>query len=202
MIEVLVTLIILMVGLLGVAGLMVQGQRSEMESYQRVQALILLHDMAARIEANRQVSTYQTAVSSVGTGASPTCPGATVAQTDICQWHNALLGSAETSGASGVGAMIGARGCVSYDSTNEASNGTGAPITISLDGASSVVVAGANVPNTGIYTVAVAWQGLGNSFAPTNIHNTPALDCGKNQFSDERQRRIISMTTQFGCLGC
>ena len=39
MIEVLVTLVIMMIGLLGIAGLMAQGQRASFEAYQRQQAL-------------------------------------------------------------------------------------------------------------------------------------------------------------------
>ena len=39
MIEVLVTMVILMIGLLGIAGLMAQGQRTSFEAYQRQQAL-------------------------------------------------------------------------------------------------------------------------------------------------------------------
>ena len=53
LIEVLVTLVILMIGLLGLVGLLVQSQRSQVESYQRVQALVLLEDMASRINTNR-----------------------------------------------------------------------------------------------------------------------------------------------------
>ncbi|MHB1054222.1 MAG: type IV pilus modification protein PilV, partial [Thiobacillus sp.] len=53
LLEVLVTILILAIGLLGLAGLQARLQVSEMESYQRSQALILLDDMASRIAANR-----------------------------------------------------------------------------------------------------------------------------------------------------
>ena len=53
MVEVLVTMFILLTGLLGLVKLMAHGQRSEMESYQRGQALVLLQDMVGRINANR-----------------------------------------------------------------------------------------------------------------------------------------------------
>src|SRR5690606_15802942 len=53
MIEILVTLVILMIGLLGIAGLMAQGQRASFEAYQRQQALALANDMAERVKANR-----------------------------------------------------------------------------------------------------------------------------------------------------
>jgi type IV pilus assembly protein PilV len=53
LLEVLVTLVILAIGLLGLAGLQTRLQVSEMEAYQRSQALILLNDMASRIASNR-----------------------------------------------------------------------------------------------------------------------------------------------------
>ncbi|MDH4611117.1 type IV pilus modification protein PilV [Pseudomonas sp. BN102] len=116
LIEVLVTILILSIGLLGMAGLQARLQQSEMEAYQRAQALLLLDDMANRIAANRNVaSTYVTGTSSP-LGAAMTC--ATVTGTssrrdrDISEWCNTLQGAAETSGTSKVGAMVGARGCV------------------------------------------------------------------------------------------
>ena len=61
LIEVLVTIVILLIGLLGLAGLQLRALSSQMESYQRSQALILLKDMAGRIDNNRvNVASYIT----------------------------------------------------------------------------------------------------------------------------------------------
>ena len=49
MIEVLVALLIIVLELLGLAGLQVRMQQAEFESYQRAQAVILLQDMVERI---------------------------------------------------------------------------------------------------------------------------------------------------------
>lgn len=193
-IEVLVTLIILLVGLLGLAGVMVQGQRSEMESYQRVQALILLQDMAGRINANRAVAfaapqcyAYTNAATGtpyVGMGSTlaPACATGTALQNvqavqDMTAWDTTLKGAAETSGGSNVGAMVGARGCVSYAAATELLDSLGAAIT-----------------GTGIYTVSVAWQGLGNTFAPVG------LTCGQNLYGNEAQRRVVSLTFRIGSI--
>ncbi len=54
MTEVLVTLIIVMVGLLGIAGLQAKAQVAELESYQRAQALIILSDIVDRMNVNRE----------------------------------------------------------------------------------------------------------------------------------------------------
>src|SRR5688572_335142 len=75
LIEVLVALAILMVGLLGLVGLMVQSQRAQLESYQRVQALLLVQDMAGRVAANKTVASCY-AIATIGTG-NTTVPAST-----------------------------------------------------------------------------------------------------------------------------
>jgi len=218
MVEVLVTLVILLVGLLGLAGVMVQGQRSEVESYQRVQALILLQDMAARINANRNAATcyaYTTNTTNgtpylgtTGTGVKATpvpataCTSAaiialystisvatatlqaTTAVNDMNAWHNTLLGASETSSGANVGAMVGARGCVSYNSTATPANG----------GPLLNPVNGAQIPGTGVYTISVAWQGLGNTAIATP-------NCGQGLYgASDAMRRVVSLTIRIASL--
>ena len=112
LLEVLITIIILAIGLLGLAGLQVRLQESEMESYQRSQALILLNDMASRITTNRTAASSYVTSAPLGVGV--TCPTAvaTQQQRDLNEWCNALQGASETSGTSKLGAMIGGKGCV------------------------------------------------------------------------------------------
>ena len=140
MVEVLVTIVILTIGLLGLAGLQGRASTAQMESYQRSQALILLKDMADRLNANRTNAVSYLAA--LGTGAACPAAGSSVASNDLSQWCNALTGAAEAqSGVGNVGAMIGARGCITQ---------TVAP-------ASGVASQ---------YLVAVAWQGLNSTAAP------------------------------------
>ncbi len=201
MIEVLVTLVILLVGLLGLAGLMVQSQRAEMESYQRVQALVLLQDMYGRINANRRVAAcYVTTAlnpaylgtNAAGTGpvAAPACAAGTAEQNtratqDMNDWSGLLAGTAETSsGGSNVGAMVGGRGCLSYG---------GATTEVDQTDPYTGLSTGVKLPGTGIYTLSVAWQGMGETFAPVG------LTCGQNLYPtaaqpDEKQRRVVSLT--------
>src|SRR5262245_25126268 len=56
MVEILVTIVIISLGLLGLAQLHVRVQQSELEAYQRAQALTLLSDIVSRINANRQTA--------------------------------------------------------------------------------------------------------------------------------------------------
>ncbi|HEX5091641.1 MAG TPA: type IV pilus modification protein PilV [Burkholderiales bacterium] len=113
MIEVLIALFVLTVGMLGAANLQFRMQTAEREAYQRTQAIVLLQDMVARINANRKnVADYATAAP-LGTGATLDCSAPlTLAEQDRCAWHNALLGEGETSGGAQLGAMDGARGCI------------------------------------------------------------------------------------------
>lgn len=116
MVEVLVTLVVIAFGLLGMAGLQMRLQVSEVESYQRSQALLLLNDMASRIATNRTAATaggYVVAAASP-LGAGMTCPTttSTQAQRDLREWCQALQGAGEVLGSNNAGAMIGGRGCV------------------------------------------------------------------------------------------
>jgi type IV pilus assembly protein PilV len=137
MIEVLVTLVVLAFGLLGMAGLQVRLQMSEMESYQRSQALLLLNDMANRIATNRNNAAAYLTTAANPLGAGMICPTTTtsVVQRDLLEWCNALQGAGETTGGNKVGAMIGGRGCVENLGSGE-------------------------------YFITVAWQGLTPIAAP------------------------------------
>jgi len=130
MIEVLVALLILTIGLLGVAGIQTQMQTSQLEAYQRSQAIVLMQDMVDRINANRKnVASYVTGTP-LGTSNTTACSTTTtIAQKDMCEWSKLLEGAAEVSGGNKVGAMIGARGCVTSPSAN-------------------------------VYMITVAWQGM------------------------------------------
>lgn len=171
MIEVLVTMVIIAFGLLGIAGLQVRLQSSEMEAYQRTQALLLLDDLKQRVEANRlEVAKYADnapLATPVGAGMAQ-CPApaatATRAEKDIAEWCNALQGAAETSGASRVGAMIGGRGCVEY------------------------LPAGTAVDQS--LRITVAWQGM-------MALSAPAESCGSGLYNGtgcdgDRCRRAVS----------
>ncbi len=184
MMEVLVTLLIVTLGLLGAAGMQSRMQVAQVESYQRAQAIVLLQDMTNRIAANgKNAASYAT------TGLSPTyvgnsattgtevtfswnCasspPTITQAQKDLCNWSDALFGASETSGGSNIGAMIGARGCVALTT--------------------------ATMPREVL--VSVVWQG----FTPTQAPGT-TLTCGSGLYgANEATRRIMVATVKVGCL--
>lgn len=139
MIEVLVTLFILGIGLLGLLALHTRLQSSEMEAYQRSQALLLLDEMVNRMSSNTALAaTYVTNSTGIGTGT--TCAiGATTQTRDTTEWCKALQGAAETESGNSVGAMIGARGCV------ESLNGSTYMVTVVWQGLTPVSAPPASV---------------------------------------------------------
>ena len=56
LIEVLVTLVIIALGLLGLGAFQARSQQAELEAYDRAQALVLLNAMVNRINSNRQTA--------------------------------------------------------------------------------------------------------------------------------------------------
>ena len=156
MLEVLVSLLIATLGLLGLVSLQTQAQVTEFESYQRAQALVLANDMVDRIAFNRVpdasgyvigwkcyiVSTAPGNFLGTNNTIDPECADGTIvgaaktlADADLAAWNALLQGSSETVTATGsrVGGLLGARGCITRDAA------------------------------TGVIRVSVAWQGM----APT-----------------------------------
>ena len=119
LIEVLVALIVIALGLLGLAGLQTRMQASEMEAYQRSQALILLNDMANRVAINRAAAATYVTAAPLGSGM--TCPAisGTRVEIDRAEWCESLQGAAEQVGNSKLGTVIGGRGCVQDLGNNE-----------------------------------------------------------------------------------
>lgn len=172
LIEILVTLIIVAIGLLGLAATQAAMQTADVESYQRAQALVLANDMIDRINANRYAAPCYAITNAAGgtpylgtQGGGhlgvPACAlgSATVEQVaqanaDLQEWNRLLQGAAELRDGADVGAMTDARGCVSFDA------------------------------GTATYTVIVSWQGRNETFAPV-------VACGNGLYGSETQRRSV-----------
>lgn len=173
MLETLVTLTILLVGLLGLVGLQTRVHQAQFDSYQRTQALLLLSDMVERIRANPYAAACYAISGSGGTPylgsgfAGPATCSAAAGTTETRQlaidgmndWDALLKGAAETTGGVQQGAMIGARGCISFDAA------------------------------TNLYTVAVSWQGINDTSAPT-------VSCANGVYGRETLRRTVSATVR------
>lgn len=186
LLEVLITMIILAVGMLGLANLQSKIHVTEIESYQRAQAVLLLQDMVDRINSNRSTQALAGYVSAttLDTGTAEDCTAATLAAVtpatkrmaanDRCQWSDALLGASESRGGSNVGAMIGARGCIEEVQAADPATGVCTP---------------------GIYRVTVAWQGL-------HATKAPSLACGTGLYGNDAVRRAIATEISIGLPRC
>lgn len=119
MMEVLITMLIIAFGLLGFVGLQAQTTLSQVEAYQRTQALILLNDMSHRMAANhKNIASY--VASNIGTTDPGACAAAaTLAARDICEWSLLIQGSSEVKDGAKLGAVTGARGCISAISATQ-----------------------------------------------------------------------------------
>jgi type IV pilus assembly protein PilV len=185
LLEILVTLVIVTLGLLGVAALQGRAVAAETEAYQRVQATAILQDLVDRITANR--NTTACFVQDFGTGAVPSpCGGAAgvdqgaldSATAAITAWHDLLLGVTELSAAgAAVGGLPNARGCVVRDRGTET-----------------------------VYHLAVAWQGLAETSVPAapigaTAALTNAVACGSGQYgASDAARRVIWTTIRIPAL--
>jgi type IV pilus assembly protein PilV len=178
MLEVLISLLIAVFGLLGLIGLQTQAHVSQFEAYQRAQALVLVNDMVDRITFNRAtdasgyvvgwrcyiVSTASDEYLGTANTVTPACVDTTItgdpktrADADLAAWQAMLEGTSETVTSSGanVGGLLGARGCITRDAT------------------------------TGVIRVSVAWQGT----APTVASADP---CASGLYgSNDALRRVV-----------
>jgi len=136
MLEILITIAILVVGLLGLAGLQANVAKAEFEAYQRAQALVLVQEVADRISANK-VNAASYVMNDLGaSGVVADCSGMTDYKLDLCEINNMVVGASEKQdGTTSVGGMLNARACI----TN---------------------------PQINVYVVTIAWQGLRRTKAP------------------------------------
>jgi len=147
---------------------------AELEAYQRVQALMIAHDMANRLRANpngaRQSHYSGSQVYGVGSSFDDDdCSEGDGVTQDLCNWSSVLKGAAaEDKDGVQIGAMIGGRGCIE-----------------TLSGSSNSQV---------LIRVTVAWQGLSPSAQPS-------LDCGAGNYGDERLRRSLALVVSLPYLG-
>ena len=191
LLEVLITMIILAIGMLGLANLQSKIHVTEVESYQRAHAVLLLQDMVDRLNSNRANAVeYDGDGGELGTLSEEACDDATLdaiadlgkrrAAQDRCEWSTALTGASELRDGNASGGMIGARGCIEVLQAPDNAAGVCTP---------------------GIYRVTVAWQGL---------HKTvePELGCGADQYGDagdaerDKLRRVIATQVTIGLPRC
>jgi type IV pilus assembly protein PilV len=90
LIEVLIAVVVLSIGLLGLAGLQVTSVQSNHSAYQRSQASLLANDLADRMRANRTEALTNAYVADYADSSSSHTVSGTRAEIDLAEWLNNL----------------------------------------------------------------------------------------------------------------
>lgn len=90
LIEVLIAVVVLSIGLLGLAGLQVTSVQSNHSAYQRSQATLLANDLADRMRANRTEALTNAYLTDYPTSSSNNAVTGTQAAKDKAEWLNSL----------------------------------------------------------------------------------------------------------------
>jgi len=196
LIEVLITLFILAIGLLGIAGTQFMSKRASYESVQRTTATFLANDIIERMRANSNVLfNYVNGDTPWGGGTITTVPpvpaannAIAIALYDLYEWEQAIDGVAEIAG------------------TVAAGTPTGGLVFPSACVYTTVPVA--STSQTGQYMVAIVWRGSAKLSDPVNPNLPPApapdpYECGRTSgnynsegsTTDNAHRRILIVNT-------
>lgn len=173
LLEVLISIVILSVGILGLSALQLTAKRAGFESVQRSMATALVRDISERIRMNPgEASSYvvdDLGGGSIATEPSPDCKAADctpaqLAAHDLWEWEEALDGAAEKSGTANAGGLVSPRACITHAS--------------------------------GVVTVAITWLGFEDLGSPTQSDCGEGLGIynGSDGSADER-RQLLFVTT-------
>jgi type IV pilus assembly protein PilV len=165
LVEVLVTLVITAIALLGFVGLQNRAQMAELEASNRVHANLLAQHMVGQIKANPTLGNVCASFSSSSwtTSSTTTCP-------ILSTWKSLIDGNNETIGAGTsslkVGGITKGKGCITY-AESSTPNGLIKPA---------------------MYKVEVAWQGVNKS-----ADGGDADSCGYGGYGDDNgKHRLVS----------
>jgi len=146
LIEILITILVVAIGMLGMAGLLISAKQATYDSVQRTTAVQLTEDMITRMRLNSGVDelaayvaandvgsgTFSAAYTDPGCSSTSHCDTSDLVNVDLFDWEQQLMGVAEAAGGNNTGGLVSPTGCITVDTTTD--------------------------PD--IYTVAVAWRGV------------------------------------------
>jgi type IV pilus assembly protein PilV len=177
LVEILVTLVLISIAVLGSAAMQVFSKRANNQAVQRTTAAYLASDLFERMRSNRAaLASYLPAAELGGgtQGGNPTidcaldganCTTDDLAVYDLWEWEQQLDGAAEQANSRGVGGMLEATACITGPA-----GGIG-----------------------GNYEVAIAWRGLEEHVNPV-IH-----DCGEDsgKYGENNEFRHVMVINAF-----
>ena len=170
LIEVAVSLLIVSIGVLGLAGLQLSSKRAGFEALQRTTAVALAQDILERMRANPgSLAGYDdqtlgnNSISTEPAACTASCAPAQIAARDLWEWEQAVDGGAETRVVSGstvpVGGLVNPVGCIDTNVNGEA----------------------------GMIQISIAWEGY-ESLSTHNVDNS----CGDALGAS---RQLLTVTT-------
>ena len=167
LVEVLIAVLVLTVGILGVAGLQITGKQALNDASQRSLATSLARDVIERMRSNAsELESYETTVGGESISTAPTscssatCTSSQLAARDLYEWEQLLDGANETVVIGGdttnTGGLVNPRACITH--------------------------------NAGKVEVAIAWRGSSNQVNPSSS------TCGESAAlydTDNVRRRLL-----------
>ena len=123
-IEVMIAFFVLATGLIGTVAMQAVAKKNSFDATQRAQALAMANDIIERIRANSLAGASYTGTYGAGDMALPNprcqaqasnCTPAQISLNDQYEWDQSLLGTGVTNGASNVGGISNATGCVNFN---------------------------------------------------------------------------------------
>jgi len=194
MLEVMITLVVFAIGMLGMAGMQVIAKKNNFEAAQRTAATALAYDIIERMRANPtqlqefagDASTPPGALGGASRGtsaptpncASTSCSAYQLSQYDLWEWEQALDGASEVSNGNSAGGLALPTACLSTTVASGATN------------------------RSGLYAVAIAWRSAAKVNNPTYAASTDPEACGagSGKYNDEdggadTHRRVLVVRT-------
>jgi len=170
LIEILVAVVVVSIGLLGVARMEIFSTQSNFAAIQRTTAANIAHDFMEKMRANpSELGLYVGLTVGDGTLNMPgtdcrvnNCNTADIASWDTWAWEQQLIGAAEVSAGTNTGGLDSPRGCITGPA--------GGP---------------------GEYTISIVWRGAQPQ------PNPASTNCGNGQNlygTNEEFRRVLTMT--------
>ena len=165
LIEVMVSLVIMVIGLIGIFNLHIVAKRGSFESFQQTQASYYANDIINRMKLNpSQLASYAGTYS--GTPSSATacnvavCTPSQMRLRDIYEWQSSFTGADETVGTQNVGGLDTPTACIEV--------------------------------NANTVTVVLAWRGIRKT---TIDAGSPIVDTSTSCAATKENRRIFSIRT-------
>lgn len=193
LIEVMVSVVIIMVGLMGVLGMQSIAMVNEFESYQRTQAVLILNDIVDRIQASRYAASCY-AVTSNATAGTPylgtTAGGGhytvpTDVSTYTCTPVDTAPGISEAQKTAFKTQLL--NDLSEIDTSLQSSGIANSADTFGRLSEARACISASTDNGMTMYTVTVVWRG-------TSVALTPATTCGAGLYRNDGMRRFVSTT--------